>query len=36
MPGDSTETDVIVVGAGLTGLSLAIELGLRGVPAVIV
>lgn len=36
MPGDSAETDVIVVGAGPTGLSLAIELGLRGVHAVIV
>ncbi|MGB7100219.1 MAG: FAD-dependent monooxygenase [Xanthobacteraceae bacterium] len=36
MPGDSAETDVIVVGAGPTGLSLAIELGLRGVRAVIV
>ena len=36
MPGDGAETDVIVVGAGPTGLSLAIEFGLRGVRAVIV
>jgi 2-polyprenyl-6-methoxyphenol hydroxylase-like FAD-dependent oxidoreductase len=33
---DGTETDVMIVGAGPTGLSLAIELGLRGVRALVV
>jgi 2-polyprenyl-6-methoxyphenol hydroxylase-like FAD-dependent oxidoreductase len=33
---NTAETDVLIVGAGPTGLSLAIELGLRNVPAVIV
>jgi 2-polyprenyl-6-methoxyphenol hydroxylase-like FAD-dependent oxidoreductase len=33
---DGAETDVLIVGAGPTGLSLAIELGLRGVRAFVV
>jgi 2-polyprenyl-6-methoxyphenol hydroxylase-like FAD-dependent oxidoreductase len=33
---NSVETDVLIVGAGPTGLSLAIELGLRGVRALVV
>jgi 2-polyprenyl-6-methoxyphenol hydroxylase-like FAD-dependent oxidoreductase len=36
MPSDEAETDVLIVGAGPTGLSLAIELGLRGVAAMVV
>ena len=34
--GESAETDVLIVGAGPTGLSLAIELGLRGVSTLVV
>jgi 2-polyprenyl-6-methoxyphenol hydroxylase-like FAD-dependent oxidoreductase len=33
---EATDTDVLIVGAGPTGLSLAIELGLRGVRALVV
>jgi 2-polyprenyl-6-methoxyphenol hydroxylase-like FAD-dependent oxidoreductase len=33
---EEAETDVLIVGAGPTGLSLAIELGLRGVSALVV
>ena len=36
MPTDQAETDVLIVGAGPTGLSLAIELGLRGVAAMVI
>ena len=36
MATDEAETDVLIVGAGPTGLSLAIELGLRGVTAMVV
>ena len=36
MATDEAETDVLIVGAGPTGLSLAIELGLRGVSAMVV
>ena len=36
MPTDEAETDVLIVGAGPTGLSLAIELGLRGVAAMVI
>jgi 2-polyprenyl-6-methoxyphenol hydroxylase-like FAD-dependent oxidoreductase len=36
MATNEAETDVLIVGAGPTGLSLAIELGLRGVAAMVV
>ena len=36
MSNTSTETDVLIVGAGPTGLSLAIELGLRGVRTLLI
>lgn len=36
MAADGADTDVLIVGAGPTGLSLAIELGLRGIKTLVV